>query len=94
MAPGGTIFLLGVSRGNITVPYTPLVSNGLRLQGSLVASRQYLAQMLEFAARHNIKPILMRFPLTVEGITQGFKALDDGSMRYRGVLVPPKAGKL
>jgi len=88
MAPGGTIFLLGVSSGNITLPYSPLVLQGLRIQGSLVASRQYLTQMLEFAALHNIKPILMRFPLTVDGINQGFKALEDGTMRYRGVLIP------
>jgi D-arabinose 1-dehydrogenase-like Zn-dependent alcohol dehydrogenase len=91
MAPGGTIFLLGVSSGNITVPYTPLVLKGLRLQGSLVASRQYLTQMLEFAARHQIKPVLMRYPLTADGITQGFKALEDGTMRYRGVLIPEAA---
>lgn len=88
MAPRGTVFLLSVSSGDISLPYVPLISQGLRIQGSLVASRQVMIKMLDFAARNNIKPILMRYPLTAEGITQGFKALEDGSMRYRGVLLP------
>jgi D-arabinose 1-dehydrogenase-like Zn-dependent alcohol dehydrogenase len=88
LAPGGTIFLLGVSSGNITLPYDPLIDQGLRIQGSLVASRHRLTQMLDFAARHMIKPIVMQFPLSVDGIEEAFGKLKDGSMRYRGVLVP------
>jgi D-arabinose 1-dehydrogenase-like Zn-dependent alcohol dehydrogenase len=44
--------------------------------------------MLDFAARHEIKPIVMKFPLNVGGIEEAFGKLKDGSMRYRGVLVP------
>ena len=43
--------------------------------------------MLEFAARHGIKPIVQTFPLNKEGIEQAFEKLEGGGMRYRGVLV-------
>jgi len=88
MAPEGTIFLMGVSNENLSLPYMPLIASGLRIQGSLVASRQHHRQMLEFAARHGIKPVLMKFPLSADGIKNGFEALENGSMRYRGVLIP------
>jgi D-arabinose 1-dehydrogenase-like Zn-dependent alcohol dehydrogenase len=44
--------------------------------------------MLEFAAQHEIKPIMMEFPMTEEGITKAMDTLRDGKMRYRGVLIP------
>jgi len=44
--------------------------------------------MLQFAAQHKIKPVLMEFPLSQEGITKAMETLNDGNMRYRGVLVP------
>ena len=87
MAPSGTIYPLSVSNDNLTMPYMPLLSNGLSVQGSLVAARQIHREMLEFAAVHNIKPIIQTFPLSVEGVEKAFKTLEDGDMRYRGVLV-------
>lgn len=33
MAPGGTIYPLSVSSGNLSIPYMPIVVNGLRIQG-------------------------------------------------------------
>lgn len=44
--------------------------------------------MLEFAALHQIKPMINKFPLTQEGITNAMQTLKDGKMRYRGVLIP------
>lgn len=44
--------------------------------------------MLEFAAHHKIEPILERFPLNEKGINDALKKLNDGDMRYRGVLIP------
>jgi hypothetical protein len=45
MAPGGTIFPLGVSDGNLSIPYMPIISNGLRIQGVLVAGK-FLARLI------------------------------------------------
>ncbi|OQE42336.1 hypothetical protein PENCOP_c004G04162 [Penicillium coprophilum] len=89
MAPGSVISPLSVDSNDLKIPYMPLLSHGLRIQGGIVASRQVHKDMLEFAAFHNIKPVKMTFPLTLDGVKQALKTLDDGKMRYRGVLVAP-----
>lgn len=90
MAPGGTIYpLTVVNNEDLSIPYMPLLAGELTIQGSLVASRQVHRDMLEFAAYHNIKPMIEKFPMTVEGITAAFDKLRDGKMRYRGVLEVP-----
>ncbi|KAH7130241.1 chaperonin 10-like protein [Dendryphion nanum] len=88
LAADSIIFPLSVSQGDFSIPYMPLLANGLRVQGSVVAPRHIHRQMLEFAAQHKIKPILMEFPLSEEGITKAMTTLNEGNMRYRGVLVP------
>lgn len=88
LAPGAIIFPLSVESGDLVVPYMPLLLAGLRIQGSIVANRATHQRMLEFAARHQIKPLVNKFPMTVQGIEDAMKTLDDGKMRYRGVLVP------
>ena len=87
MAPSGTIYPLSVSFEDLKMPYLDLLLNGLKIQGSLVAARQIHREMLEFAAAHGIRPITQTFPLNLGGVSQAFKTLEDGSMRYRGVLV-------
>lgn len=87
LAPNATIYPTTFSDGNLTVPYLPLVSKGLTIQGSFCASRGVHAKMLTFAAVHRIKPITEEFPLTVEGIEEAMAKLDEGEIRYRAVLV-------
>lgn len=88
MAAGGKIFPLSVSEDDFKIPYMPMLLQGLTIQGTIVASRYIHQRMLEFAAQHKIEPIVEKFPMTVEGIEQAMKKLDDGEMRYRGVLIP------
>lgn len=45
--------------------------------------------MLDFAARHAIKPQIEKFPMTLAGVKDAMQKLRDGKMRYRGVLVAP-----
>jgi len=85
--PRATVYPLSVSEDNLSVPYMPLLVNGLRVQGSVVGSRQTHRDMIEFAAAQGIKPITMTFPMTKDGIEEAFQTLNDGKMRYRGVLV-------
>jgi D-arabinose 1-dehydrogenase-like Zn-dependent alcohol dehydrogenase len=87
VAPGGTVYPLTVSQGDLSIPYAFVNSKELRIQGSVVAARNVLREMLDFAAHHQIRPIIETFPMTVEGIEEGFQRLADGKMRYRGVLV-------
>jgi D-arabinose 1-dehydrogenase-like Zn-dependent alcohol dehydrogenase len=87
MAPGATIFPLTVSQDEFSIPYMPILTGELKIQGSLVAARQVHRDMLAFAAHHQIKPIIEQFPMTEEGITEGMEKLGAGKMRYRGVIV-------
>ena len=88
MAPGASIFPLSVADGDFAIPYMGLLANGLTVQGSIVAPRHIHQRMLEFAARHQIKPITMRFDMTEEGITDAMQKLNDGKIRYRAVVFP------
>jgi D-arabinose 1-dehydrogenase-like Zn-dependent alcohol dehydrogenase len=87
MAAGGSIYALTVDMEEIKFPYLPLFMKTLRIQGSLPAARGSQREMLEFAARHRIRPIVMTFPLNLDGIEEAMEALRQGKMRYRGVLV-------
>ncbi|KAI9813609.1 MAG: hypothetical protein M1827_003679 [Pycnora praestabilis] len=87
MQAGGTIYPLTVSADNLSVPSLPFIQSRSRFQGSIVAPRYIHNKMLEFAAFHGIKPIIMEYPMNVEGMAEAMKTLDEGKMRYRGVLV-------
>jgi D-arabinose 1-dehydrogenase-like Zn-dependent alcohol dehydrogenase len=87
MAPGGTIHPLTVSPEDLQIPYMPIIAGELKIQGSLVAARQVHREMIEFAAHHGIRPIIEEFPMTVEGIEESMMKLEEGKMRYRGVVV-------
>jgi D-arabinose 1-dehydrogenase-like Zn-dependent alcohol dehydrogenase len=53
-----------------------------------VAARNVHKKMLDFAALHKIEPIMEKFPMTEKGITEAMEKLGNGSMRYRGVIIP------
>lgn len=87
LAPGASIHPLSVDEGNFSIPYMPLLANGLTVQGSVVASRYIHNRMLEFAALHKIVPIIEKFPMTEEAINEAMDKLNSGNVRYRGVFV-------
>ncbi|PYI00458.1 NADP-dependent alcohol dehydrogenase [Aspergillus sclerotiicarbonarius CBS 121057] len=87
LARGGVISPLSVDNEDFKFPYNPLVVNGLRVQGSVVAARQVHRDMLDFAALHGVKPVTMKYPMSVDGVKDAIKTLEAGKMRYRGVLV-------
>lgn len=60
---------------------------GVKIQGSLVASRDTIIKMLEFADRKKIYPTIMKYPLNQDGIVTAMQELRDGQVRYRAVLV-------
>jgi D-arabinose 1-dehydrogenase-like Zn-dependent alcohol dehydrogenase len=88
MAPRSAIYPLSVSQDNLEIPYMGLILQGISVQGSVVAPRYLHRQMLEFAALHQIKPIVETFPMTEEGIKQAMDRLDRGEVTYRAVLIP------
>ncbi|KAH6654873.1 chaperonin 10-like protein [Truncatella angustata] len=88
LAPGATIHPLSVAQGNFSVPYMPLLANGITVQGSIVAPRKIHRDMLEFAALHGIAPVTETFPMTEEGIKEAMDKLDKGEVHFRAVLKP------
>jgi len=90
LSPNAVISPLSVDVGDLKVPYLPLLQWGFRVQGGIVSARQVHIDMLKFAALHGIKPIKMLFPMTLDGVTECMKVLEEGKMRYRGVLVAEK----
>ena len=87
LARQAIIVPLSAPHGDLKLPGLPLFFNGYKLHTSLVANRLDHAKMLDFAARQGIKPTLERFDLTEKGLSDAIKKLQDGKMRYRGVLV-------
>ncbi len=88
MAPRSRIYPLTVSSGNLEIPYMLLILQGITVQGSVVATRSVHLDMLAFAARHGINPIIEKFPMTEEGIETAMDKLSKGDMHYRAVLIP------
>ncbi|TRM64903.1 chaperonin 10-like protein [Schizophyllum amplum] len=92
MAPKGIVFPLTVDMGKFeNFPAFPVNNKGLTVQGSAVGPRILYRNMLAFAARHGVKPVVQTFPMTEEGIKEAVKTLLEGKMRYRGVLVAQDA---
>ncbi|KAL7267295.1 hypothetical protein RUND412_010124 [Rhizina undulata] len=88
LAPSSTVFPLTISEGDLRTPYLRLVQCGIRIVGSVIASRYVHTLMLDFAGRNKIKPITMEFPMTEAGIEDAFEKLERGQVRYRAVIVP------
>lgn len=86
MDTASTIYHLAVSFENTPVPTLPLLSKGISIQGSFIASRNSLQELLEFAARKNVKPTVVKYPFSAEGMTKAMQDLRDGKVRYRAVL--------
>ena len=94
LAPKAKIFPLTIDPGSLTIPSMPLLLNGITIQGSVVSPRNVHERMLDFAARHSVKPIVQKFAMDRDGILNAFEVLKEGKMRYRGVLVVPDEHRL
>ncbi|KAN0060607.1 hypothetical protein ACQY0O_007265 [Thecaphora frezii] len=86
----GTIVPLTVDSGRMEIPYMPIVAKQLRIIGSLVAPRNVHREMLNFAARMGVKPMVEELPMTEEGINTACERLAKGDVRYRFVLTSQK----
>lgn len=86
LARRATIVLMSIQQDPLDIPYMSFILPGHKLISSTEASRRNHIDMMEFAARHYIKPWVEKFPMTEEGIKQAFGRLERGEMRFRGVL--------
>ncbi|KAF9258143.1 GroES-like protein [Marasmius fiardii PR-910] len=86
LAQRAMIITVTVSPGDLIVPHHMTVIRGIKVAGTMMASRYVHTKMLEFAARHDIRPVIEQFPMTEEGIQEAIARLQTGQMRYRAVL--------
>jgi D-arabinose 1-dehydrogenase-like Zn-dependent alcohol dehydrogenase len=71
----------------LSVPHMPFLMKSLNVIYSTNGRHDAYDKLLAFAALHDIKPTIEKFPMSTEGIEESIKRLEDGTMRYRGVLV-------
>jgi len=85
LKPKGRLHFLGV----LTVPVGinnvfGMMEKQKQISGSPVGSPANINKMLNFAARHSIKPITEHFPM--KKVNEAFKRLESGKAHYRIVL--------
>ena len=84
LGPRGRLHTVGLPPEPIPAPAFRLLGNQRSVSGSPLGSPATIRTMLEFCARHDIKPMVERLPLS--RIDEAFERLRSGSPRYRIVL--------
>lgn len=90
LARRAVIVLMSIQQQPLTIPYMQFILPGHKLISSTEASRRNHIDMIEFAARHGIKPWIEIFPMTEDGLDEAYRKLESGQMRFRGVVEVPK----
>ncbi|MGN6328141.1 MAG: NADPH-dependent aldehyde reductase Ahr [Rhodanobacter sp.] len=84
LAPKGRMHVVGAVLEPIPVPAFSLIGRQRDVSGSPTGSPVDIARMLDFAARHDIRPQVEMFPMSQ--VNQALHHLADGKARYRIVL--------
>ena len=84
LAPGGRLHIVGAVDEPLELTVFPLLAGQLKVSGSPVGSPAMIAAMLDFAARHDIQPVVEEFPM--EKVNEAMAHLASGKARYRIVL--------
>jgi uncharacterized zinc-type alcohol dehydrogenase-like protein len=88
LRPRGHLHVVGAAP-SVSAAVFPLIVGQKTIGGSPLGSPSLTATMLEFAARHGIRPITETYPL--ERVNDAMEKLRSGSPRYRLVLDARKA---
>ena len=80
----GRLHLVGATLEPLDLQLFPMLMGQRSVSASPVGSPANIARMLEFAARHNIKPIIEKFRLNQ--VNEAIEHLRSGQARYRVVL--------
>jgi uncharacterized zinc-type alcohol dehydrogenase-like protein len=84
LKPRGRLHLVGAVLEPLDVGAFPFIMGQRSLSGSPVGSPANIARMLEFAARHQVRPVVEVFP--IERVNEAMEHLRQGKARYRIVL--------
>ncbi len=80
----GTLCVLGVPNGNLSIPAFPLITGRRRIVGSPTGGRQDITEMLAFAARHGIRAKTEVLPIAQ--VNEAIQKVRENRARYRMVL--------
>lgn len=84
LKPKGHLHIVGYPPNPFTVPVVDLIKGARSAGGSPTGTPTVMTKMLEFAARHNIKPEVEHMPMSK--INEAISYLESGKPRYRIVL--------
>lgn len=84
LAPKGRLHTVGAIDEPVSLAAFPLIAGQKSFSGSPLGSPVSTATMLDFCARHQIAPVVERFPMSQ--INEAFERLKSGKARYRIVL--------
>jgi len=84
LRPKGTLCIVGVPPSPISIQAFPLIGGQKSIAGSPTGSPRDLYEMLDVAARHNVKAITERFPMA--NANEALVRVKKNQVRYRAVL--------
>jgi uncharacterized zinc-type alcohol dehydrogenase-like protein len=85
LRPQGELVIVGVPKSAIAVPAFGIIAKEKSICGGRTGSPKDTSAMLEFSARHNIKPTCESFAM--KDINAAVARAHSGKVRYRAVLV-------
>ena len=83
LRPGGRLHIVGAIP-EIRASWFPVLGGDKTISGSPLGSPATIREMLEFSARHDIAPMVERFPMSQ--LNEAMHKLKNGSPRYRLIL--------
>jgi len=84
LSPKGRLHFVGATLEPLNVGAMGLIMGQRSISGSPVGSPATIAQMLDFAVRHDIRPAVETYPMSQ--VNEAIQHLKDGKARYRVVL--------
>ena len=84
LRPRGRLHLVGATLEPLDLAVFPMIMGQRSISGSPVGSPATIAKMLDFTARHGIKPVIETFAM--DQVNQAMDRLRSGQARYRIVL--------
>ncbi|KAM3501161.1 hypothetical protein MY10362_005778 [Beauveria mimosiformis] len=85
LALNGSMVQVGAPEEPLPVPIFPLITGRRSLAGSAIGSPKVIREMLEFAAKNNVKPFIEKRPMS--DANQAIVDMEAGKARFRYVLV-------
>lgn len=80
----GTFMLLALPQSLVAINPTELIFRQVNVAGSLTGGRRTVLEMLDFAAKHNVRPWIEK--REIKDINEAVKYVMEGGPRYRVLL--------